>query len=292
VKDSSINGVCTDHFCDTVRLGNPPPPPPACDAHFTFKPGNIPNSVVFFAAKNPPASTYSWDFGDGKTGSGPNPVHQFDTTNTTYIICLTVSDSAGTCSNTWCDTLHLKSCQHPPMPPVCTARFKFYPVWGSPGKLQFRTFPQPPGTTYYWDFGNGDTSTAAAPVEQFDTTVNAYNVCLTVSRTSPDTCNTTWCDSIHTRPPHHHLAQDPNIQVKIYPNPVTTNSTIHIDGCTQKVTLTIYDNMGRVVQQMTDVNNGDYQLNIPETNKGLHYYNIMQNGAVVNQGKFLKSDSE
>lgn len=47
--------------------------------------------------------TYSWDFGDGTTGTGLNLSHTY-TGNGPFIQCLTVDDGAG-CMDTFCDTL-------------------------------------------------------------------------------------------------------------------------------------------------------------------------------------------
>jgi hypothetical protein len=69
-------------------------------ADFTSHPANAGSSTTFDAAA--PSSVrygsitnYSWDFGDGTTGSGPTPSHVY-ATSATFSVTLTETDSAGT----------------------------------------------------------------------------------------------------------------------------------------------------------------------------------------------------
>jgi PKD repeat protein len=48
--------------------------------------------------------TYSWTFGDGTSATGSLVRHAYASAGS-YVVCLTVSDSAGTCTSTRCDTL-------------------------------------------------------------------------------------------------------------------------------------------------------------------------------------------
>ncbi len=55
------------------------------------------------------------------------------------------------------------------------------------------------GTTYAWNFGDGDSSTQRNPLHTF-AQAGAYQVCLTVTRTDAGgsvLCTASWCDSIH-----------------------------------------------------------------------------------------------
>ncbi len=47
--------------------------------------------------------TYTWNFGDGSTGTGAYPVHVYSNVGM-YVVCLTIDDGAG-CTDTYCDTL-------------------------------------------------------------------------------------------------------------------------------------------------------------------------------------------
>ena len=54
------------------------------------------------------ALTYAWDFGDEGTSSDPFPTWTYNTDGP-YTICLTVSDTLGTCSDTYCASVSVDS---------------------------------------------------------------------------------------------------------------------------------------------------------------------------------------
>jgi PKD repeat protein len=49
-------------------------------------------------------TSWEWDFGDGTTGTGPNPVHSYADLSTRYNVILTVEDNTG-CTDSAYDTL-------------------------------------------------------------------------------------------------------------------------------------------------------------------------------------------
>jgi PKD repeat protein len=83
-------------------------------AHFTWAAGG--GGLINFtdSSSNSP-TTYSWTFGDGQNGTGPNPAHTY-AANGTYYVCETVSNSSG--SNTYCDSVHVTAISSGHQPPV------------------------------------------------------------------------------------------------------------------------------------------------------------------------------
>ena len=70
---------------------------PAGSANFVFSPTDPhPGDQVFFNASQSTIvdATYSWDFGDGTTGSGMNPIHVYSLERT-FTVTLTVRNSLG-----------------------------------------------------------------------------------------------------------------------------------------------------------------------------------------------------
>ena len=117
-------------------------------------------------------SGYTWDFGDGTTGTGVSPSHDYGAAGT-YDVTLTVTDSAGSKGSvTNPVVVHL--------PP--TANFTH-----TESGLESTFDPSNSTTTggatisgYLWNFGDGSTSTLATPVHTFPAT-GTYNVRLTVT---------------------------------------------------------------------------------------------------------------
>jgi PKD repeat protein len=94
---------CQNTYCDTLYAGGGSGT--GCTANFTFA-GPSPSNAgyTFFGPQFNTPATYSWNFGDGTTGTGQSVSHQYPTAAGTYQVCLTVSITNGqTC--TACQTV-------------------------------------------------------------------------------------------------------------------------------------------------------------------------------------------
>jgi hypothetical protein len=60
---------------------------------------------VFFDATNSVGNVYTWDFGDGTSGSGDTITHVFADSVDVYAICLFVDDTVCMTSDMYCDGL-------------------------------------------------------------------------------------------------------------------------------------------------------------------------------------------
>jgi large repetitive protein len=116
--------------------------------------------------ENAPTLTYSWNFGNGRTGSGPVPSHTYTSANT-YTVTLTVRDEyglTGTTTRTVTITEPTGNVAPTPVinPPACTALVCNISGVGSADPNAGDTF------TYRWDFGDGTpTSTSSATSHTF-----------------------------------------------------------------------------------------------------------------------------
>ena len=74
---------------------------PAGSANFTFSPTDpfVGDSVFFNASSSTSSGTFTWDFGDGTSGSGVTPTHQFSLART-YTVTLTVVNVLGQSATT------------------------------------------------------------------------------------------------------------------------------------------------------------------------------------------------
>ena len=138
-------------------------PPDAPIASFTLNPtsGNVPLVVQFDASSSTgPIDSYSWDFGDGQSGTGLTPVHTY-TAPGTYTVELIITGPGGTSS-----TSAVVSATEPIAPPE--AAFEIV-LLGSSAPLEVQFINQTSGEslTFSWDFGDGQSSTERDPLHTF-----------------------------------------------------------------------------------------------------------------------------
>ncbi|MGB3947320.1 MAG: PKD domain-containing protein [Bacteroidia bacterium] len=144
------------------------------------------------------SSTYSGQYiqcavnwGDGTTemanlNSIQYLVHTYNST-ATYNICYTITDSLDPqCNDTYCDSVTVSTSAN-----SCNLyNINFY---DSLGATYFHPIISGNVTNYFWDFGDGTTSTQSNPFHTFATGGN-YIICLTAS--NPQTsCNAIYCDT-------------------------------------------------------------------------------------------------
>jgi len=87
--------------------------------------------------------SWSWTFGDGNTGNGPFPAHQYSTSGT-YTVCLTIVTALG-CSNTTCQVVVINN--------PCTLTASVLPDSTGSGLFVVGTGGTPP-YTYLWSNGS------------------------------------------------------------------------------------------------------------------------------------------
>ena len=132
---------------------------------------------------------YAWDFGDGTVDSTLSPNHTYP--SGTYYVCLTVYDDSSICSDTYCDSVIVYVA-----PPSCTTTFSF--TDNGNGNVTFSASPFNLGTTYMWDFGDGNTGGGGFTFNGY-TSAGTYYVCLTAIDSST-MCTSSFCDTVILTP--------------------------------------------------------------------------------------------
>lgn len=170
--------------------------------------------------------TYSWNFGDGSPlDPNPNPTHTYTGTASSYTACLTVSTtnaSGVTCSQTYCVTINMCS-----VTPDFTYTVNCKTVSFSDASTGTGPF------TYSWDFGDGNTSSAANPVHTY-AACGTYTVtltvcdavcCKTITKTIVIPCcvvASDFCLTTHGR--------DVTLNINMGTNPGSTTYDVYVDG--------------------------------------------------------------
>ncbi|HEY0678239.1 MAG TPA: PKD domain-containing protein [Chitinophagaceae bacterium] len=132
--------------------------------NFTFQLiGACTGSIQFNAVTQMPGLVFQWDFGDGNTGSGINPVHTYSDANGEYLVKLTATNSANC-------VYEIISKRVRPSGEQVAAGFGIIADCGTL-RVQISDSAETGNgqANYSWDFGDGNTSTLQSPVHQYTT---------------------------------------------------------------------------------------------------------------------------
>ncbi len=187
---TDANG-CDTTICDiAVSQCNPT----SCDAQFTYTYQDC-QTVVFYAASQGPQYTYYWDLGDGNTSTDDYFGHTYSSDGTYYVV-LTVSDSLSGCQDIITIPVNVACGNN------CSVISDYtYTMNFNNCEVAFygAAFGGQAPYNYYWDFGDGNSSSDVNPVHQYSGGANSYQVCLTV--TDANGCDTTSCQLLTTNCP-------------------------------------------------------------------------------------------
>jgi PKD repeat protein len=151
----SINDSCFYTSYQEVWIQNQQ----GCNAYFSYFPDSMNVQTIHFLDMSydpngtPPDSWY-WEFGDGTSSSLQNPVHTYADTGY-YTVCLTIADSMGQCTSTFCDEVYTG---YPPPPSGCESFILPLNMYGLTVDFEGYTLSQYE-TQYTWEFGDGVTAT-------------------------------------------------------------------------------------------------------------------------------------
>lgn len=143
--------------------------------------GCVGTPVTFTDLSTSGPNAWFWDFGDGGTSTGENPTHTY-TTPGTYTVKLRAANS-GSCMDSVSKTAYITISNSP------TAAFTGTNLSGckTPHTVAFQN-SSTNAVSWFWDFGDGNTSTQQSPAHTY-TTTGSFDVSLTV--TNADSCTNT-----------------------------------------------------------------------------------------------------
>ncbi|MGD0080963.1 MAG: PKD domain-containing protein [Methanoregula sp.] len=151
--------------------------------------GTAPFNVQFTDTSTNAPTSWTWNFGDGTTGTVENPSHTY-TNPGSFVATLIAANAAGTSTSVQQDTITVSApvaaatfapvVTATPQPTLPVVSFVGTPISGAaPLVVQFTaTAPESP-ESFAWDFGDGGTSTSQNPSYTY-TIPGTYTVTLTV----------------------------------------------------------------------------------------------------------------
>ncbi len=137
------------------------------------------NTILFSDLSQGNPTAWTWNFGDGTTTTEQNPQHTF-VSGGAYTVSLTVINQVTNCISTVTKQVNAGTV-------ACQANFEST-INNSTGLAAF-TSGSLNATDYYWNFGDGDFSTALNPAHTYKK-AGAYTVCLSIWN------NSTGCQSV------------------------------------------------------------------------------------------------
>lgn len=164
--------------------GSPTPTGPApgpVSADFKASPlsGAAPLGVQFTDLSTGPVLAWNWAFGDGNTSTARHPSYTY-ATGGAYAVSLTVSNGTGTSTLSRANYIAVTT----PAPAPVSAAFSYSPSQGDiPLTVSFTDLSTGPVVSWYWTFGDGDTSTGQNPTHTY-TVAGWKTVNLTVMNAS------------------------------------------------------------------------------------------------------------
>lgn len=131
---------------------------------------SISTNTVTFTYNGPPMTSYYWDFGDGNSSSNQNPIYSYSAAGTYSVQLTAIGPNNQICVYATTVVIHNVG--------PCDANFTydsdfFYPDYVSST------------ATYFWDFGDGTTSTQVQPPNNLPP--GTWTVCLNMVNCA-DTC--------------------------------------------------------------------------------------------------------
>lgn len=288
---------CSDTYCDSIRINSSSAGMCLGSVDPSFTASDSAGTAYFY---NSPAGTgpvYFWDFGDGSSSSAVGSTTHYYSSPGTYFVCLTVYETGGTYDSCqYCSYVTIGSMPASPCDPTFTI------VQDSTNSFNYFVYNNSTSTTgtatYFWDFGDGTSSTLQYPSHTYASS-GPYYLCLTITDSSPafGSCTSTHCDSLaagHASVPITlnvvNVAtgiEETSIATSLenYPNPFSGSTTITYSlSKDATLELNIVDLLGSKVASIENINKpaGNYTAtwNADNVSAGMYLLQMKVNDKV------------
>lgn len=209
--------------------------------------------------------SYFWTFGDGTSSNLASPAHTY-LSNGVFEVCLTtyaINSQGECCYDTYCREVE-SYCEF-----RCELKSGFEVDGGEGCAFDFTATPisATPILGYYWDFGDGHTSTQANPSHQYAAS-GSYEVCLIIIAMSDEGCCTDkYCIEINCETTQEESSirlpsgleengeREVSEKINLFPNPNDGNfSVLYInpDSESSNGEIAVFDNAGKKVLVVND----------------------------------------
>lgn len=295
--------TCNDCIDIVVQGDTTTNPIDPCSADFFAS--NSPLTGYYMATGNTWSNqtNYSWDFGDGQTGTGPYSYHVYDAPGT-YNVCLTATSAF--CFENQCQTVVISDVLPVISDSLCNPQFVI--TQENPFEVLVVNGSTGNDLTFTWTLsGNGVSITAQGAFPEIVVqATGAYTLCLQVS--SP-ICTAIYCDSlligetgllggrlaasgftINVVSPQQitgfvtSAKPDENKEASIFPNPFSNSVMISNSTATH---YEVYAIDGRLVLN-GNLTDGQVVLSTSEFQSGIYLLNLIEKSGARSVSKMIK----
>jgi PKD repeat protein len=273
---SANDTTCSDTRCINLTVKGPP-----CTATFEWQTDSLGSGWTSFTNLTSGNNMqYLWTFGDGDSSTSTSPHHNYSAPGI-YLVCLKAwSNTDTSCQSTTCKVITI-----PARP--CNATFGYYyDTIQSYKSVYYYAHYATGGTSFLWNFGDGDTSTAQYPNHQY-TSAGWYHVCLTIKNPA-DSCSQTFCDSVYV-PSSLGIAGTEGFLsgLSVYPVPFEEVLNFSISSLADaKADVILVDAMGRTVyRQSVMLHSGStrHMIQPGDIAKGMYLLRVRVNESMMIQ---------
>jgi gliding motility-associated-like protein len=207
---------------------------------------NLPDTLcaglpVDFQNTSENADTYHWDFGDGNTGTDPNPQYVYDSPGTYTVVLIAYNPFACNTVDSATKTITIATA-----PTAAFSATPFQPETNVPTTFSNQSQG---ATRYSWNFGDGTSSTEVNPVHQFPRT-GTFNICLTAF-------NNQGCYDIVCKKISATVQPLADLPTGFSPNGDGKNDILYVRGyAIQSMDLKIFNRWGQMVFESQNQSNG------------------------------------